>query len=167
MAAYVTKDAVPPDGVLPIAEAKATALFRQIGVTLRWRSGAAPATAPVDACGAPLIIRLESSEQAHASPEALAFATPFADSGACIHVLLDRVLRYSKGTFASVVLAYVLAHEITHILERTNWHSQEGIMKAHWDRTDYERMLHPGLAFSHEDADLIHSGIAGRVARAE
>jgi hypothetical protein len=162
---YVAADLVLPDGMLARAEGKATAIFRDIGVPLRWRSGAPPATLLADACGAPLIVRIESSEHAHVSAEALAYSTPFADSGTCIHVLLDRVRRGSSDFLAPVVLAYVLAHEITHVLERTTRHSKDGIMKAHWECSDYQRIEFGGLAFSLEDIDRIHLGIAERAVR--
>ncbi len=39
-----------------------------------------------------------------------------------------------------MVLAHVLVHEITHILEGLNEHSQEGIIKARWTFQDYRRI---------------------------
>jgi hypothetical protein len=163
---YVSTDLVAPIGTLPLAEAKTTAVFRDIGVTVRWRVGAPPAKLLENACGAPLVLRIENSAQVHASSEALALAAPFADSGTCIHVLLDRVLDTSTARLAPVVLAYVMAHEITHVLQRTNVHSKEGIMKAHWDASDYRRMAYTGLAFCADNVDLIHSGIAQRMLHA-
>ena len=35
------------------------------------------------------------------------------------------------------VLANVLVHEITHILQGPCWHSDTGVMKARWTHTDY------------------------------
>jgi hypothetical protein len=96
----------------------------------------------------------------------LAYSAPFADSGVSIHVLLDRVMRIGPASYAPVVLAYVMAHEIAHVLERTGAHSRDGVMKAHWDRSDYWRMESGGLAFSAEDVESIHSGIAYRVRHA-
>jgi predicted Zn-dependent protease len=65
-------------------------------------------------------------------PEALANATPYAKSGRSIHVHMDRLLvgRDERLTTA------VLAHEITHVLERINRHSADGVMvmKDHWFR---------------------------------
>jgi hypothetical protein len=164
---YVRTDAIPPAGTLSRAEAKATEIFHTAGVTLRWRTGALPAAIPADACGAPLVVRLENSEGVNASPEALAYAAPFVASGTCIHVLLDRVLRSSSPNLAPTVLAYVLVHEITHMLQRTNCHSRRGIMKANWDGSDYRRMEYDGLAFAPEDVELIRSGIASRMQHAE
>lgn len=165
---YVVTDLLPPAAMLPRAEAKTTAVFRDIGVTVHWQKGVPPATPPGNACGAPLVIRTESSSQVqvHVSAEALAYAAPFVDTGTCIHVLLDRILASTTESLAPVVLAYVLAHEITHVLERINRHSKEGIMKAHWEPSDYRLMTYKGFAFAAEDVEMIHLGIAQRMSHA-
>jgi hypothetical protein len=163
---YVRTDAIAPTGMVSLAEAKTTAIFRTIGVPMRWRAGAPPSKPLDNACGAPLVIRIENSDDARVSSEALAYAMPFVDSGTCIHILLDRVLRSSVKSQAPEVLAYVLAHEITHVLERVDRHSKEGIMKAHWDRADFRRMECTGLAFAADDIEMIHSGIAQRTLHA-
>jgi hypothetical protein len=162
---YVHTDAVAPTGMVSLAETKTTAIFRAIGVPMRW-AGAAPSKSLDNACGAPLVIRIENSEHVRVSSEALAYATPFVDSGTCIHILLDRVLRSSTAGLAPEVLAYVLAHEITHVLERVDCHSKQGIMKAHWDPSDFRRMAYTGLAFTADDIEMIHSGIAQRMLHA-
>jgi hypothetical protein len=163
---YVRTDLVAPIGMIPLAEAKTTKIFGDIGVPIRWHAGAPPAKLPENACGAPLVIQIENGPQGHVSSEALAYAMPFVDSGTCVHILLDRILRVSGGSLAREVLAYVLAHEITHVLERIDRHSKEGIMKAHWDRSDYRCMTYTGLAFSADDIEMIHTGIAQRVLHA-
>lgn len=163
---YVRTDALAPTGMVFLAEAKTTAIFRAIGVPMRWRAGAPPSKPLDKACGAPLVIRIEYSDGVHVSSEALAYAMPFVDSGTCIHILLDRVLRSSTASLAPEVLAYVLAHEITHVLERIDRHSEEGIMKAHWGSSDFQRMACSGFAFAADDIEMIHSGIAQRTLHA-
>ena len=129
--AYAYAGNIMPTGVLWSAELKATAMFREIGVELRWRTGAVRANAIDDACGAPIAIQLENTGGARVSPDALAYAAPFAgSSGTCIHVLLDRVLERRSRKLATAILAHVLTHEITHVLERTDRHSANGVMKA-------------------------------------
>ena len=58
-------------------------------------------------------------------------------------------------------LAHVLAHEIAHMLIGTDWHAETGIMKAHWDGTDYAAMkeLNP-LEFTPDDVDMIIKGLS-------
>lgn len=102
---YVRTDLVVPMGMVPLAEAKTTAIFRDIGVTLSWRSGAPPAKLPDNTCGAPLVVQIENSAQVHVSSEALAYATPFVDSGTCIHIFLDRILWFGAASLAREILA--------------------------------------------------------------
>jgi hypothetical protein len=61
------------------------------------------------------------------------------------------------------LLAHVLAHEITHVLERTDRHSADGVMKAHWNLLDFTKMVWRPLPFAVEDVELIHRGIASRM----
>jgi hypothetical protein len=57
----------------------------------------------------------------------------------------------------SDLLAQVLVHEITHILERTDVHAASGVMKKVWDSGDYFNTSPKHLAFTGEDIVLIHS----------
>jgi len=61
-----------------------------------------------------------------------------------------------------IVLGYVLAHEITHLLEGISRHSDTGVMKAGWNRTDIFAMRRGRLVLSSEDLDLIHRGMERR-----
>jgi hypothetical protein len=62
----------------------------------------------------------------------------------------------------SIVLGYVLVHEITHILEGISRHSESGLMKAHWDKADFFYMRGNALRFAQEDIKLIYLGLEGR-----
>jgi hypothetical protein len=61
-----------------------------------------------------------------------------------------------------MLLAYVLAHEIAHVLEQVSRHSTEGIMKANWDTHDLWYIEWRSLPFAAEDVEMIHQGIAFR-----
>lgn len=166
--AYADADNIMPTGMLWNAERKAAAMFREIGIELRWRTGAVRANAADAACGAPIVIVLENtgSGSARVPPDALAYAAPFAQSGTCIHVLLDRVFQDRGAVLATALLAHVLAHEITHVLQQTNRHSADGVMKAYWDLVDFRKMIRRPLPFAAEDVESIHSGIANRMRQA-
>src|SRR5689334_24555228 len=47
-----------------------------------------------------------------------------------IVIFYDRLQRKVKGTQISSLLAHVLAHEVTHILQGIHRHSDRGLMKA-------------------------------------
>ena len=58
------------------------------------------------------------------------------------------------------LLAHVLVHEITDILQGVTRHSSQGVMKAQWSQQDFNLMLGRSLEFASFDVDLIHDGIA-------
>jgi hypothetical protein len=69
------------------------------------------------------------------------------------------------GRRVSFVLAHVLVHEITHILQGFIGHSDTGIMKATWDEYDYMRMEREAMSLTDNDVRLIYLGIARRSSR--
>jgi hypothetical protein len=75
---------------------------------------------------------------------------------AAIQVFYDRI-QYAKAP--GRVLAHVLVHEITHVLQGIARHSSTGIMKASWDRDDFDRMRYTTLPFTEEDIALIRRGL--------
>lgn len=155
---YVTGDDTAPGSVDYGARAIVTWMFARAGVRLAWRDGelgrGAPSRSPV------LIqVRFTGEGSGEASRGALAYALPFGDGATAITVMYDRI-RWVAGrsTREQLILAYTLAHEIGHILERTNWHAQTGIMKAHWSGQDYDATERKQLGFTSDDVDLIIEG---------
>ena len=117
------------EGVRPLT----AAMFARIGVRIAWHA--------LDACpvGVDAIqVRLsrDSTSVRNVSSEALAAAQPYART---VTVFLDRVKELNRNRGISV-MAVVLAHEITHVLEGIDRHSATGIMKARWDNHDYFEM---------------------------
>jgi hypothetical protein len=145
------------------AEIQAVAMFREIDVEVRFRNDAVRANSASNGCGAPIVMELDATARLRVSPAALAYATPYAKSGTCIYVLMDRVAGGPNPSFETVLLAHVMAHEITHVLERIDRHSPDGVMKAHWDSRDKEIMKSHYLPFAAIDVELIHAGIAQRI----
>ena len=95
-------------------------------------------------------------------PGALAWATPYADANPQIHIFINRVLQGQRtGALAELYLAHVMAHEIGHILESVNRHSDDGVMKSH---TPKPHALRERLKFAKEDVPMIHAGLARRIA---
>jgi len=92
-----------------------------------------------------------------ADPRALAFAMPY--EGVHIQVFMDRIRRMVDSKRVPVLLAYVLVHEITYMLQGINQHSASGIMKAKWDQEDFKTMCSELLTFSELDIELIQRGL--------
>ena len=139
-------------GVRPLA----SAIFARIGVGIDWRE---PNSCPAGVG----VIRVEWSYDSRRYPhaEALAFAKPYAGT---IVVFVDRVQEMDRSG-VRFVMAHVLVHEITHIIEGIDRHSASGVMKAHWNADDYFAMRRKPLMFAQEDIDLIHAGLKTRRAR--
>jgi hypothetical protein len=96
-------------------------------------------------------------------PGALAYAYPF-QTGRVV-VFYDRVEASIPRSGLSRLLAYVMAHEIGHVLQGLSRHSETGVMKGVWNGHDRAQIQLNTLDFSLEDVDLIHLGIAAREAR--
>jgi Zn-dependent protease with chaperone function len=133
---------------LQFARLLAGRIFAGIGTRIEWRCGST--------LELPIMITISTQTPAAHHPEALAYAQPFTGG---IRIFFDRLQNYEPG-MRGPVLAYVLAHEIGHVLQGMTRHSETGIMKAHWDAQDLRRMGMKELAFTPYDVLLINHGIA-------
>lgn len=111
------------------------------------------------------MVRFATVAPAQVSPNAFAFATPY--TGGNVTVFYNRVQRAAGWTDTSVLLAYVMVHEIAHVLERSDHHSSFGVMKAEWTNMDYLEMANRSLGFAEEDVRLLQQsgGPGGPLAR--
>jgi hypothetical protein len=135
-------------------------IFDQIGVRLVWHKGELPA---VNRTGNPVFaIRTAEHSLESATAEALASARIVGANGTEIVVYQDRLQRLLSGhsSIANVAAAYVLAHELAHVMQGVARHSEAGILKAHWGEDDYHEMVFHKLVFTAADVDLIHRGLA-------
>ena len=103
-----------------------------------------------------IIVSLLKRAPSKFRPGALAYCLPNEDRH--VVVLCDRILSASPDLSTSL-LAHVIAHEMTHILQGTPRHSKEGIMKARWDHNDFAAMKHRPLTFTETDLQLIREGV--------
>ena len=137
------------------AEQAASKMFAEIGVAIEWsgrddcqlRSGA-------------IVVTLSYAIDPRKQPGAYAFARPY--EGTHIVIFWDRIQHKLPRSGASILLAHVLAHEITHILQIDTRHSETGVMKAAWSDDDLFQMVERPLRFTERDVQLIYLGMAGR-----
>jgi hypothetical protein len=135
----------------------ASKMFASIRVRIDWRER--------DSCpvGVSAIqVRLTYDPPGIRKSHPLAFAKP--DKGTIV-VFPHRVQDANRNGGPSL-MAHVLVHEITHVLEGISRHSATGIMKARWDDNDYFEMSCKPLSFAREDVDLIYAGLKAWQARA-
>jgi hypothetical protein len=154
---YLRDNAAVPITVRAKALELADHMFATIGIRLDWRSGEPPRTSSTR----PIGIELVAHTPVDLLPGATAYALPF--EGVHIRVFYDRVERVVPG-FAAVMLAHVMVHEIAHILEGIDRHSDSGVMKALWTNQDHIQMQVEALSFAPEDVKLIRLGLASRLA---
>lgn len=160
---YLVNDANLPSPVLSRARTLAAEMFAGVGVRIEWRADQRSESQLLRE-GA-LAVRLTLDTPAEFKTSVGAFATP--SEGVHITVLYEHLVwSLAKPGLASPLLAHVLVHEITHILEGIARHSETGIMKANWTSGDYYDMQTKTLPFASEDIELIHRGLAQRPARA-
>jgi len=120
-------------------------IFFHAGIKLQWHD---EQHCPSGA----LRVSLVSQTPENSHPGALAYALPY--EGIHIVVFMDRVSAISPASTPRV-LAHVLAHEITHILQGCAHHSPSGLMKSHWCEGDFKAMAYSYLPFTAEDLELI------------
>ena len=155
---YLHDHAGIPNQITYSAKAIASNMFAAAGIHVEWRTGKAK---PAGGGARPIEISFEKDARRGFRPGTLAYALPF--EGAHIRVFYDRVQEETESN-PSWLLAHVLVHEITHILQGLCHHSPEGIMKAQWTASDIAAMRCRPLRFTPDDIELIRAGMAFRAA---
>jgi hypothetical protein len=142
------------------AQGQASKMFATAGVKIEWRE---PRLCPAGA----ILVSLSEFTPASEHPAALAYALPF--EGTHIVLFYDRIQTRSAldPNERHMILAHVMVHEITHILQGTDRHSVSGVMKAHWDDLDFTHMRFKPLPFTELDIELIHRGMDERSLKGE
>ncbi len=74
---------------------------------------------------------------------------------------------YTGGVCSPDILAAVAAHEIGHALFRSIDHSPTGLMRARWDRQDFQNAAIGNLLFTPRQAEIIQAEVAMRIKAAE
>jgi hypothetical protein len=138
--------------VLPLGRAKklASKMYAEIGVEIEWSGRDCPSRS-----GA-IVVTLSYETPRREYPGAYAFAKPY--EATRIVVFWDRIQHKVPPSRAPTLLAHVLVHEVTHILQGINRHSETGVMKAGWSEDDLFQMGKKPLEFTEEDVLLIHLG---------
>jgi hypothetical protein len=155
---YVQGLSVAAAPALNRARVLANEMFVSVDVKIDWRIG--QPSRSQSRIEKPIVVEMITETPTELKPGALAIARPY--EGVHITVFYDRVRAATEPELTPNVLAHVLVHEITHILQGTCRHSDTGIIKAHWTHTDYMEMGQKPLSFTEEDVQLIRAGLAAR-----
>ena len=156
---YVANDANLESSLLSRARTIAGDMFGSVGLQVKWRQGTRPDSELRREKAIAVQLTLETPSGFRATTGA--FTVPA--EGVHITILYNRLAWSSaKPGLTSALLAHVLVHEITHILEGVARHSETGVMKANWTSSDYYEMQTKTLPFAPEDVELIHRVLARR-----
>jgi hypothetical protein len=147
-------------GEVDPATMMASRMFGAIGVKVEWHDDRHFCETPNDQT---IAVSFSHKTPADRLPGALACALPY--EGVHIEVFYDRIQLGYRPEVRTALLAHVLVHEITHILQGVSRHSDHGVMKANWDDGDRAEMLRIPLAFEPQDIVMIHEGLKARAAR--
>ena len=158
------------------AEEEAGRILRRAGVETIWLDcpldAAAFETHP--ACqqelnSADLVLRILPQAMVERMPfdhskVGFAFLTKEGPRGSMLGVFYDRIRTQARGDEAatSLGLGRAAAHEIGHMLLRTEAHSSRGIMRGDWQGRDFRNPT-ALLAFTPEQARLIGAEVLARV----
>jgi hypothetical protein len=156
---YVQDASVIPAGSLRRAQVLANEIFAGAGVEVDWhRYRPFPSNSWRKSS---ILVEMCTNTPRHRLPGALAFAVP--DAGGHITVFYDRIKGAAQFEFTEVpLLAHVFVHEIAHILEGSEKHSDGGVMKATWSQKDIRSMRWRPLVFGQEDVKAIKAGLGER-----
>ena len=113
---YCQESHLVPFAVLARGQMTASQVFATIQVRLEWRQGVEPSG---EKSGESIGVQFDGGLPETFHPGALAYATPYGNSGTRIHILLDRVLMMGGSPrLAGALLGHVMAHEISHVTQR-------------------------------------------------
>ena len=145
----IQDSSVVPNPVWSQARNMAIKIFSTANVRIDWRTDAKK---PGEGA---IVVRMVAAP-VDSLPGALASTQVY--DGVHITVFWDRIEHPARPASMGVILAHVLVHEITHILQRIDRHSESGIMKAAWVNQDYRDMAWKPLSFTPRDIVLICLG---------
>ena len=96
-----------------------------------------------------IALRLFDISPAGLRETVLGMASPLARTGVNVRVFTDHVREaaFRHNRPYAIVLSYVIAHEIGHVLLRNSEHEQHGLMSSVWTGHEYSRMMDTAVMF--------------------
>jgi hypothetical protein len=159
-----------PSATLALAQSEATSIFREARVQIVWfnylhlgSGSGGPSDYFQPFCPGDIAMRILSPEMENRLPlnsTTLGFALP---TGAIANVCYDRVTGLAAGPDPPIhhVLAFVIAHELGHLLLPLTGHSPSGIMRAKWTLDELVIARSPYLLFTAQQSRLMRAHLLG------
>jgi hypothetical protein len=141
------KNAAADDDVVGRAQLEVTRIFAEAGVTIRWTDTGPRFTVSI----VPQVLGY-----ARAGSPVMGVALRKADGGIA-QIFLKQVRNFSREhrVDVGVLLAYVIAHELGHLLLPGTPHSATGLMRADWDKAIGHDAVNGSLSFTEAQAHRI------------
>jgi hypothetical protein len=169
-----------PGPVMETVSGELRRIFREAGINLELVSGhptaaegslvvfSAPAN-PTQQRYATCHARRDIALEITAAPPGLnravlGIAHPLASTGLNVQVFADHISSaalQNNHSYGSL-LAHAIAHEIGHVLLRSDAHETYGIMADVWTNQQYKLMAYSALFFTREQARRMHATLAGK-----
>lgn len=140
---------------------EARAIVADAGVNADWHD--CPRTEGCAPEAGELIVRVvrETGEHGIEWQRALGFAVidPAAGSGTLATIFVNRVEDSARhaGSDLALLLGRAIAHEVGHLILRTNAHADEGLMRAIWTEQELARNVHHDWVFASSDRRQIRA----------
>jgi hypothetical protein len=159
-----------PKRDLSRAEGEVTRIFAEAEIEVHWAEGplddgaalmtdqspnnTSPAGCKVARHARELRLQLLPHTPQGVTTGTLGFSLPCAAFGIDSTIYIDHCegVTYQSLASFSKVLAYSMAHELGHLLLRSNEHSPTGLMRARWDRGSWIRATVAGIPIDREQA---------------
>ncbi len=185
---HVIDYAEVPKNTLIQAEQVVTNIFRQVGVEIVWLHVPVPSgkkrnppasTRPVTPSGPHMRISIYPQSMAKPLEDRLGdmdHVFGFAprtekQSGRWIYIFYHRVEELVRKRrlqeHRTRILGLAMAHELGHLLLPFQSHSRKGIMRAQWNRQDFELATRGNLGFTPEQVELIRGELVERMMEQE
>jgi len=168
-----------PNDLIESVTVTLSSIFRQSGINIKWVAGVpgAPEASlmtyqapPVDrelefACHARRDIAFDIIPGAVAGvrSQLLGMALPLSHEGLNVRIFYDHVLGAAtkENRPYATVLSYAIAHEIGHVLLRSNAHAGRGLMAEVWTNVEYDWMSKAPLFFATEESRQMRATLSG------
>jgi hypothetical protein len=100
---------------------------------------------------------------AHPKSTTLGVSQPLAREGLNVRVFDDRIqdAAMRENRTHAAVLAHVIAHEIGHVLLRTNGHNPRGLMSSPWTDFEYGNILRGLMFFTADQSKTMRMALSG------
>jgi hypothetical protein len=151
----VLNQANVPASVIREAQKKAGLIYAGAGIDVVWME---PGSGGRAVSGQVRLVVSVTAIAPNEKPAVLGYASRSEHTGGSISfAFFSRVTEFARVHRAdlSQVLAYVIAHEIGHLLLSHDSHSRSGIMRAVWKRADIAPAKRDLMRFSDEQAESI------------